>query len=387
MTSPEGGFYSALDADSEGHEGKFYVWSKQEVIDALADKTVADIFCEYYGITQGGNFEGKNILNVCTSAKDLSQRYQIKPDVIDKKIRDASIRLFDIRKKRVRPGTDDKILTSWNALMISGFVKGFRITNNAQYLQTARRAIEFIESKIAEPGGRLNRTYKNGSAKLNAYLDDYSFYVNALLDIFEVDSDPKYLDRAIVYNDFMLEHFWDQNAGNLFFTSDDHEHLIVRTKNLYDLAIPSGNSMAALNLLRLYHITMRGDYLQKSEQIMKGAAKMAVENPFGFGQLLIAMYLYVKKPVEITIVSGSNPTESPMANWLSNQYIPDAISSMITRGRNAEVLEKYPFYKGKILSNEKNTQSGTEYAFVCRDFTCSLPIHSVSELRTHFKPS
>ncbi|MFL6377137.1 MAG: thioredoxin domain-containing protein, partial [Nitrososphaeraceae archaeon] len=251
MTSPEGGFYSAQDADSEGEEGKFYVWSKKEIVDSLGDKTLADIFCDYCGVTYGGNFEGKNILNIVTSLNNISQKYGREPHIVEHLISDAGKKLFEVREKRIKPGRDDKILTSWNGLMISGFAKGYRVTDNRKYLDCAVNAINFIESKIANSSeGRLRRTFKNGVSKLNAYLDDYAFYVNALLDVFEVSSKAEYLERAIVYTDFMLKHFWDSSSGSLFLTSDDHEELIMRTKNFYDLAIPSGNSMAANNLLR-----------------------------------------------------------------------------------------------------------------------------------------
>jgi uncharacterized protein YyaL (SSP411 family) len=183
----------------------------------------------------------------------LTQRYNRTPEQLAEIIADASAKLFAAREKRVKPGTDEKILTSWNGVMISGFAKGYAVTGDSRYLQAANRALDFIERKLGSNDGRLMRTFKDGQAKLNAYLDDYAFYTCALLDLFAVDSKQEYLERAIKYTDLMLEHFWDQKEGNLFFTSDDHEKLIVRTKNFYDLAIPSGNSVAAANLLRLYH--------------------------------------------------------------------------------------------------------------------------------------
>jgi hypothetical protein len=204
MTSPHGGFYSAQDADSEGEEGKFYVWSKQEIVNVLEDTTISDIFCEYYGITEAGNFEGKNILNIRNSLNHLAQKYHMTIEAIEDVINDASKRLFEVRSKRVRPGQDDKILTSWNGLMISGFAKGYKITGNKKYLDAAINAVNFIESKIAKNDGRLQRAFKDGISKLNAYLDDYAFYVNALLDVFEIYAQPKYLQKAIVYDPALL---------------------------------------------------------------------------------------------------------------------------------------------------------------------------------------
>ena len=395
MTSPEGGFYSAQDADSEGEEGKFYTWSKQEIINFLGDeKKCADIFCEHYGVTEGGNFEGINILHIRSSTNEIARKYGQSPDEIKHTLQQTSKRLFIIRERRTKPGRDDKILTSWNSLMISAFAKVYRITNNDMYLRHAVKAIEFIENKIAITDGRLRRTFKDGISKLNAYLDDYAFYVNALLDVFEVDTSSRYLEKAIMYADSMIQHFWDDKQGNFFFTSDDHEHLIVRTKSLYDLAIPSGNSMAASGLLRLYHITQNSDYLQKAEQIMETGLKAAAENPFGFGQLLNAIYLYISKPIEITIIRKENKERSgskQMSDWLGKQFIPNSIIALVKDQSQLNELSKYPFFNGKKEEdtiqkeniNADNVTVNAEYAFVCRNFSCSLPIHSLQQLQKH----
>jgi len=382
MMSPENGFYSAQDADSEGEEGKFYVWSKQEISNSLGDETIARIFCEYYGVGQAGNFEGKNILNIRSSFADLSLKYSRPPEMLKRIINDASSRLFEIREKRVKPGRDDKMLTAWNGLMISGFAKGFRVTNNKHYLEIAKSTIEFIESRVTRDNGRLYRTFKDGISKLNAYLDDYAFYVNALLDVFELDSNPIYLEKAIKYTDFMLQHFWDPVDCTLYFTSDDHEQLIVRTKSLYDLAIPSGNSVAASDLLRLYHLTQKNDYLEKAEQIMKAGATSSAENPFGFGQLLTAIYLYVKKPIEITVRTTDNIGEGQkMARWINKQFMPNAITAIIENQSQLSRLQEYPFFSG---TNSART-SQTDYAVICRNFTCSVPIYSLSGFQEQIK--
>ncbi len=297
-------------------------------------------------------------------------------------INDASSRLFEIREKRVKPGRDDKILTAWNGLMISGFAKGFRVTNNKHYLEIAKNTIEFIESRVTRDNGRLYRTFKDGISKLNAYLDDYALYVNALLDVFELDSNPIYLEKAIKYTDFMLQHFWDPVECTLYFTSDDHEQLIVRTKSLYDLAVPSGNSVAASDLLRLYHLTQKNDYLEKAEQIMKAGATSSAENPFGFGQLLTAIYLYVKKPIEITVRTTDNIGEGQkMARWINKQFMPNAITAIIENQSQLSRLQEYPFFSG---TNSART-SQTDYAVICRDFTCSVPIYSLSSLQEQIK--
>jgi uncharacterized protein YyaL (SSP411 family) len=378
MTHPEGGFYSAQDADSEGEEGKFYLWKKNEIESIIGDKTVSDIFCEHFGVTQGGNFEGKNILNVRVPAANLAKNHNKTLEKITETLHDASAKLFAAREGRVKPGRDEKILTSWNGLMISGFAKAYAVSEDKRYFHAANNAINFIEKKLASNDGRLRRTFKDGQSKLNGYLEDYAFYVNGLLDLFAANSKEEYLRKSVKYTDFMLQHFWDAKEGNLFFTSDDHEQLISRTKSFYDLAIPSGNSMAASNLLKLYHYTQKNMYLDNAVRIMKTGSQSAAENPFGFGQMLNSIYLYVKKPVEVTIIltdTSNNTTNNPsLAAWLNKQFLPNGIVGMV-HVNELEKLQEYPFFKGR------QPQEARETAYVCKNFSCSLPMQSVEMLQ------
>jgi uncharacterized protein len=383
MTHPDGGLYSALDADSEGEEGKFYLWKKKEIESAIEDETATNIFCEHYGVTEGGNFEGKNILNVRVPLRSLAKNYNKTPEQVAQILRSASAKLFAAREERVKPGRDEKILTSWNGLMISGFAKGYAVSGDTKYLQAAKNAVEFIESKLASSDGRLRRTFKDGQSKLNAYLEDYAFYVSGLLDLFAANSKHEYLYKSSMYTDFMLQHFWDEKEGNLFFTSDDHEQLIARTKNFYDLAIPSGNSMAASNLLRLYHYTQNNSYLDRAVRIMKASSRSAAENPFGFGQMLNAIYLYVKKPVEVTVIVSDNSSKansSSLVAWLNSQFLPHSIISIVPPSELAK-LRHYPYFK------EREVEGGQETAFICKNFTCSLPIKSIEEMERQLTPS
>jgi uncharacterized protein YyaL (SSP411 family) len=383
MTHPDGGLYSAQDADSEAEEGKFYLWKKKEIESLIDDETATNIFCEHYGVTEGGNFEGKNILNVRVPITSLAKNYNKTPEQVAQILRDASAKLFAAREERVKPGRDEKILTSWNGLMISGFAKGYAVSGETKYLHAAKNAVEFIESKLASSDGRLRRTFKDGQSKLNAYLEDYAFYVSGLLDLFAANSKQEYLDKSIMYTDFMLQHFWDEKEGNLFFTSDDHEQLISRTKNFYDLAIPSGNSMAASNLLRLYHYTQNNSYLDRAVRIMKAGSRSAAENPFGFGQMLNSIYLYVKNPVEVTVIvtgnSSNTNNSSSLVAWLNRQFLPHSIISIVHPSELAK-LQRYPYFK------ERGAEGGQETAFVCKNYTCSLPIKSIEELERQLTP-
>ena len=374
MTSNEGAFYSSQDADSEGEEGKYYLWSYKD-LKKILDSEVFEIFTDRFGVTQGGNFEGKNILNKYTSIKRLAERYSKSQEWINEKLESSLEQLYQIRLKRIKPGTDRKILTSWNGLMISGFISGYKVTGNSTYLENAQKAVSFIESNLKNSGSRLNRVF-NKVSKISGYLDDYAFYVDALINLFSVDSKSYYLKRAIEYTDSMIAHFWDPKTNDFYFTPDDNEKLIVRTKNHYDLAIPSGNSIATSNLIKLYYYTQKEDFLTKADQMIQRMSKPATGNPFGFGQLLSAIYLRMKTPLEISIIKyGEN---SELGNYLNKKFLPNAITAIVNQSALSE-LDKYPYFKNKSINN--NTKNNNrEFAFVCKDFSCSLPLSTIEEL-------
>jgi len=379
MISPKGGFYSSQDADSDGEEGKFYVWSKMEIEEILNDNKKSEIFCNYFGITQGGNFEGKNILNVSMSLEVLSKKNSISLDESNAILDTSLLLLLKHRQKRKFPGKDEKILVSWNSLMISGMVNAYKITNDFEILNLAIQCLDFIEKNMFDQNNkRLFRTHKDGISKLNAYLDDYSFYINALLDVFEVYSKPFFLERALFYSNIMISHFWDENNKGFFFTSDDHEKLILRTKNFYDLSIPSGNSMAALALLRLNRITGNNDFLKKTEEILSFCSQSAAYNPFGYGNILICLYQYIQQPLEVVIVKNNN--NSNLVEIINKHFLPNCCAAAIEEKSDMVELQKYPFFRGKLL-NAKDKREGIkdEYAFICNDLKCYPPIYTTQE--------
>jgi uncharacterized protein len=368
MTSPDGGFYSAQDADSEGEEGKYYVWKKNEVREILGSDS--DLFCLYYDVVDGGNFEGHNILhnsiNLSSAAFQFGKTESEARDIIER----SKVKLLEARSKRVLPGRDEKILTSWNGLMISGLLRGYRVTQDSGFLKAAENCIKFIEEKMIK-NGELLHTYKDGHAKLGAYLDDYAYFVNSLLDYFEARPARKCLDLAIKYANYLLEHFWDENEKNFFFTADNHEKLIIRTKNIYDLSLPSGNSVAAGALFRLYHITQDKRYLDTSLKIMESLSTMAAENPFGFGQLLNVIYMYLKKPTEITMINHVN---KELCAYLEKRFLPESILVGIDEAEDLKELQSLPFFAGKEFVRDKTK------VYVCRDSTCSLPLETIEEV-------
>ena len=370
MTSTEGGFYSAQDADSEGEEGKYYVWNKSEIQEILGND--ADVFCLFYDVTDGGNFEGKTILCNNISLSSVAFKFGKTEDQV-KNILDSGIKkLLDVRSKRISPGLDDKILTSWNALMISALAKGFRVSNEQSFLSAAEKCISFIENHLVK-NGKLLRTYKNGTSKIQAYLEDYSYFISALLDIFEINPEIKYLETAQTFGNYLIDHFWDPTQKNFFMTDNTHEKLIIRPKSNYDLSMPSGNSVAAYSLLRLYHLTQEKKFLEISLDVIESQATMAAENPFGFGYLLNTIYMYLQKPLEITVL---NPKNTEIAKYLTGMFLPESILVTVRDENQIKNLAKLPFFAGKEFNYDKTI------VFVCKDFTCSLPLESISEIET-----
>ena len=370
MTSPEGGFYSAYDADSEGVEGKFYVWKKSEIKEILGND--ADLFCLYFDVTDGGNWEGNNILcnnlNLSTVAFNFGVTEQKAQEIINS----CSEKLLKVRSTRIPPGLDDKILVSWNSLMITAFAKGYRVTNDTRYLDAAKNCISFIENNLFE-NDKLLRTYKNGSAKIDGYLEDYSYFVNALLDVFEIEPEKKYLDLALKLGDHLVDHFWDSDTSSFFMTSDNHEKLIIRPKSNYDLSLPSGNSVSAFVMLRLFHLSQKQNFLEISTKIMESQAQMAAENPFGFGYLLNTIFNYMQKPLEITIVNTEN---SELCHSIVTDYLPNSFIVTIQNSTQLDSLSDFPFFAGKTFEDKTTV-------FVCKDFSCSLPLHTLDEINSH----
>ncbi len=370
MTSPEGGFYSAYDADSEGIEGKFYVWKKSEIKEILGSD--ADLFCLYFDVTDGGNWEGNNILCNNLNISNVAFNFGITEQKVQETLNSCSEKLLKVRSTRISPGLDDKILVSWNSLMITAFAKGYRVTNDPKYLDAAKTCIAFIESNLFSDG-KLLRTYKNGTAKIDGYLDDYSYFVNALLDVFEIEPESKYLKLSLKLGHHLVNHFWDSENNSFFMTSDNHEKLIIRPKSNYDLSLPSGNSVSAFVMLRLYHLSQEQNFLEIATKIMESQAQMAAENPFGFGYLLNTLSIYLEKPVEITIINTEN---SEICKSLLTNYLPNSFMVTIQNSTQLENLSEYSFFAGKVFEDKTSV-------FVCKDFSCSLPLHTINEINLH----
>ena len=368
MTSNVGTFFSAQDADTNGEEGQTFVWKKQEVENCLGEDS--EIFCIYYDVTDGGNFEGKTILANNINASSLGFKFGKSESEIQDIISKCSDKLLEVRNKREQPGKDDKVITSWNGLMISAFLSGYRITDDLKYLDVAKKSIDFFENNF-EKNHILHRTFKNGEPKLNGYLDDYAYMANASIDMFENTSDPKYLLLAINLANYLLTHFWDDPSNGFFFTASNHEKLIIRPRNNYDLSMPSGNSVAVHVLLKLYHFTQNKQFFEITKKIIESHAVSAAQNPFAFGYLLNVLYLYYQKPTEITIINDEN---FDLVSTLRKKFLPESIMVLVKNEKHLAALSKYPFFSGKEFQQNKTN------IFVCKNFSCSLPLSNLSDI-------
>jgi uncharacterized protein YyaL (SSP411 family) len=370
MRHPSGGFFSTQDADSEGEEGKFFVWTADEVRRIVGDDD-ADVVCRYWDVTEAGNFEGANILHVTLDVEQLAKLHRREIAATRGLLAEARQKLLEARERRVRPGLDDKILTSWNGLMISAFAMAAEVLGDERYRQAAVDGVACIESTL-QRDDRLLSTCRDGVARLNGYLDDYAFFVAALLDVFELVQEQRYLESAAALTDSMIAHFADSSAAGFFFTSDDHEQLIVRSKPVFDGSIPSGNSVAARNLLRLHHHTERREYAERAEALLELYAPQMREQPFGFANMLCVADLYAATPHEIAVVGTPDaPDTVDLLQRIRKVYLPNRILRVITPESAADLPERFRG-QGQI--------DGRATVYVCRSMTCSPPATTWDEL-------
>ncbi|MCI0663691.1 MAG: thioredoxin domain-containing protein [Acidobacteria bacterium] len=361
MTDACGGFYSSQDADSEGVEGKFFIWSREEV-DALLGEEDARLFCRYFDITSIGNFEGENILHIDQEAAVIAKFLGVTQQRIEEAIERGKRILFEAREKRIKPHRDEKMLTAWNALMLRSFAEAARVLDHQEYLQVAVSNAEFLLGHLKQ-GGRLLRTHKGGNSKLNAYLEDYAYLIDGLLSLYEATFDLRWFEEARALAETMIEQFWDDKGGGFFFTSEDHETLITRTRDLYDNATPAGNSVAAHVLLRLSLFTGEESYRKKAEIILKQMKPAMVRAPGAFGHLLCALDLFLASPHEIALIGHSKA----LTDTVFKRYIPNKVVALATPD-DVESPRKI-----KLLENRSQI-GGIATVYVCRNFYCEAPL-------------
>jgi len=371
MTSPEGGFYSTQDADSEGHEGKFFVWDHAEVHTLLGEED-AVLFCEYYDVTAGGNFEGKNIPNLKLSLEELGRKHGISVSDAEDSIKRSKARLFAVREQRIKPDRDDKILTAWNGLMLASFAEAGAALSRPEYLEAGRRNAEFVLSKL-RCDGLLLRTYKDGVAKFNAYLEDYAFFIESLVTLYETTGETRWLDEALTLTDRMIAEFWDETNGGFYFTGNSHEELIVRSKDYFDNATPSGNSVAAIVLQRLSLLTEKKDYKNLAVAVLNQIADPARKYPSGFGYALTAVDFLLSDPKEIAIVAVDQPSLNLFLNDIWAKYLPSKVV--------AARLHEETTHSSLALLRDRGMIDGKTTAYVCENYVCNQPVVDLDSLR------
>ncbi|WP_222708481.1 thioredoxin domain-containing protein [Paenibacillus sp. N3.4] len=376
MTDEGGAFYSAEDADSEGEEGKFYVWTPDEV-EVVLGVDEGDLYAELFDITESGNFEGHNIPNLIhTTLESFAKRKQIPLEELKLRVEAARGKLFAHRELRVHPGKDDKILTAWNGLMIVALSKAARALDNSIYAEAAAKAADFILRELRREDGRLLARYRDGEAAFLGYVDDYAFLVWGLIELYQTTFELRFLREAIQLNAEMLCLFGDEEKGGLFFYGSDAEQLLTRPKEIYDGAMPSGNAVAALNMLRLSRLTYDAKLSQAADEQLQAFAGAVANYPPGHALMLAALDFAYGEASEIVIAGDpSQPKTKDMLRTVQQQYLPNALLILHPPGAAGEEVRKLiPLVQDKI------ELGGGATAYVCQNFACQAPTADVEEL-------
>jgi uncharacterized protein len=366
MLDESGGFYSSQDADSEGEEGKFFVWTAAE-IDAVLGEDDARIFNFFYDVSAEGNFEGKNILHISYTREAAARALKIEEAKLDDVLERSKRTLFELREKRIKPFRDEKILTAWNGLMLAAFAEAGSILGNEDYKNVARRNADFLLENLQHEG-RLLRTWKDGRAKLNGYIEDYANLADGLIHLYQATGEILYLSEAKRLADLMITEFWDGDDGGFYFTANDHEELIVRNKDFYDNATPSGNSSAADVLLRLAKFYGEEKYERFATTVLRLTSNQLKRYPQGFGRALSAMEFHLSRVMEIVVVGERG---NPLEREVSTTYLPNSVIALADRGSEAGL----PLLEDKRMIDDRPT------AYICEGFVCRRPLHDLSDLQ------
>jgi uncharacterized protein len=380
MKSPEGGFYSAEDADSEGVEGKFYVWTEQELREILPPDE-ADLVMRAFHVEKNGNFReeasgknlGANILYTGKSLADIASEMNLPAKELKSKIDSARIRLFEARERRIHPHKDDKILTDWNGLMIAALARGAQVLGDKSYSDAAQGAAGFILKELRKPDGRLLHRYREGEASIAAHLDDYAFLVWGLIETYEATFDARLLKTALELNNDMIRHFWDEEGGGLYFTSDDAENLIVRKKEIYDGALPSGNAVAMLNLLRLGRFTGDADLEDRAFKLQRAFSEQVRQFPSGYTQFLSAVDFGLSPSHEV-VISGSLGAKE-MLDALRSRFSPNQVLVFRPAGEESVGIDAVATF-----AKNYDPVDGKATAYVCSGRACKDPTTEIKDL-------
>jgi uncharacterized protein YyaL (SSP411 family) len=385
MTGPQGGFYSAEDADSEGEEGKFYVWTEAELAEVLGAQE-AKLVARVFGVEPGGNFAheattertGKNILHLREPLSRIAMQLGVPEEQIAERVEAARSKLLAHREQRVHPLKDDKVLTDWNGLMIAALAKGARAFDQPRYAEAAARAVTWILERMVSQDGRLLHRYRDGEAALPAYAADYAFLTWGLLELYEATFEVVYLDRALSLTTDLIERFWDEQTGGFYSTGDGAEELLVRQKEIYDGAIPSSNSVSMWNLLRLGRMTADPALEEKAAQISRAFSKTVQQSPLAYTQLMVGVDFALGPTYEVVIAGKAGaPDTQTMLRALRSQYVPNQVVLFRPDGSEAEIVRLAEF------TRYQQSLGGQATAYVCRDYSCEFPITDVATMLEH----
>jgi uncharacterized protein YyaL (SSP411 family) len=383
MTDPAGGFYSTEDADSEGHEGLFYTWTPAEIEAVLGDERGAT-FGRVYDVSDIGNFEGRNILNLPKTLEQSAAILRRNPEELAAELAESREKLFAAREKRVRPGRDDKVIVAWNGLMLDTMARAGAALNEPEYVITADEVAKFILKNLRREDGRLLHTWRKGVAKLDAYLDDYAALANSLVSLYEANFDERFVDAAVGLMDIVLEKFADADGGGFFYTANDHEQLIARTKELTDSSVPSGNALAATALVRLSALLGRRDYLEAAERTLAAAVPIMQRAPTAFGQMLIALDRYLGPAHELVLVGdfGRDDMKQAVAA-VHRRYLPRAVvAARDTKPAGAETARSRHL---EGIFAGKASRDGQPVLYICRNFACEAPAIGLEAIKSRLE--
>ncbi|MET0624065.1 MAG: thioredoxin domain-containing protein [Pyrinomonadaceae bacterium] len=373
MTDESGAFYSTQDADSEGVEGKFFVWDREEV-ESLLGPEDARLFCAYYDVTEGGNFEEGNILNVPKPAEEVAREQQVTPERLAEAVNRGRGILFTERERRVKPGRDEKVIAGWNGLMLEAFAEAAAVLGREDYREMAERNVEFILDTLVSDGLLLH-VYKDGRAKHVGFLDDYSYVVSGLVTLYETTGRVRWLEEAVRLADKMIEEFWDEEGGGFFYNGRSGEKLIVRNKDYFDNATPSGNSVAAEALLRLSVLTGNENYGRRAAGVLRLVRDAVERYPSAFGYALGAFDFYLSKPKEVVIVYGGDEGGAArLGREVWGRYLPNKVVALAAGEDDGATAELVP------LLRERTALGGRATAYVCENYTCLQPVNTPEEL-------
>jgi uncharacterized protein YyaL (SSP411 family) len=357
MTDAAGGFHSTEDADSEGEEGKFYVWTPDEIREVLGPLR-GDRFCYVYDVSPSGNFEGHSILNLPKTIEQCAALKGWDAAQLNRELAEDRAKLLAARDRRIRPGKDDKILVSWNALMIDSLARAAGILDEPRYLAAAAKAANFILEKMRSSDGRLLHSYRGGQAKLAAYLDDYAYFINALVSLYEADFEPRWIDEAVRLADIVMARFHDPDNGGFYYTADDHEQLIARNKDFQDSSVPSSNGMAATALLRLGTLIGRDAYRSAARATLELTAGMMDRVPIAAGQLLIAADMQITGIDEVVVVPGEDGDFPEILSTLRKTYAPNRVVASPSK-KSSPHLKSLLANRGPVKTKPLSTSAAT----------------------------